>query len=101
MRSSFAELAGATTAIVLPGASASGLRGFVMREGGKKEVYNAPAKSKLIQKMFGCSRRNDASSCLIIRDVTGLPTTKRGHVAAPTARRIPARGNAPGIVRKH
>src|SRR5580692_9949641 len=37
MRSSLAELAGATTAIVLPGASASGLRGFGMEGAAKKE----------------------------------------------------------------
>jgi hypothetical protein len=61
MRSSFAELAGATTAMVLPGTSAGGFRGFGMEEGGKKEVYNASGRYKLIQNVDCCADRNDAT----------------------------------------
>ena len=60
MRSSLAELAGATTAIVLPGTSAGGLRGLGMGEGGNEEVYNAPGKRKPIQRIGCCSGRNAA-----------------------------------------
>jgi hypothetical protein len=60
MRSSCAELAGATTAIVLPGTSASGLRGFGMEGRGKKEVYNVPAKRKPIHRIECCSGCNAA-----------------------------------------
>lgn len=60
MRSSFAELAGATTAMVLPGTSASGLRGFGMGLGDKKEVYNVPAKHKPIHGIGCCSACNAA-----------------------------------------
>ncbi len=51
--------AGATTAIVLPGTSASGLRGFGMEGGGKKEVYNAPAKRNPIHSIPCCRERNE------------------------------------------
>ena len=60
MRSSFAELAGATTAMVLPGTSACGLRGFGMGVGGKKEVYNGPVKRRRNQSIRCCPNRYEA-----------------------------------------
>jgi hypothetical protein len=50
MRSTLAVLAGATTTIVLPGTSASGLIDFVMREGNGKK-YTTHEGSEMTVRM--------------------------------------------------
>jgi hypothetical protein len=58
IRASFAELAGASTVIVLPGASAGGFTDLRMEVVGKTEVYNAHRRHSGPRTNTRCELRN-------------------------------------------